>query len=228
MLVMNSRQIFTKLMFAASGAVVASLVQAFWLINPAQAAIVAGKATGTWNNPATVSGLTAGDTFTADFTYDDSAFLSAIDTSIPGNNQNTYQVALNSLIFKSGSVTQSLNNGTLSGVSNSNAALGSIVNIFGSFSNAESFGSLTIAKIIAPNAVDSLSSANFLRTIRGSLGNAEINAIANFSGSSVNGIQITGVSPGPNAAIPTPSLLFGVIGMGIRAWRSQRQRQSGC
>jgi hypothetical protein len=185
-----------------------------------QAATMTGQVTGTWNNPNTVSGVNAGDAFTATFTYDDAAIQTATSSSA-GNVQQTYQVALTSLLFTSGSVTQSFTSGLLSGVTNSNSALGEITNLFGNFNNTDKSASLTIAKLFTGNPSSSSSAANFFVTPKTSTGGTTVNAVASFMGQAYDSIQFTETS----AAVPEPMTILGTLGAGIGLLVSKRQRQ---
>jgi len=199
---------------------------AFALItaSDAQAVPLAGQATGFWNNPNTVFGVNDGDPFTATFTYDDAAMQTTTSSS-GGNIQLTYQVALASLLFESGQVTQTFTSGSLSGVVNSNPSVGETVNLFGDFDGEDKSASLTIAKIFTGDSNTSSSVANFFITPKSSAGGNPVNAIANFTGVTFDSIQFSGV-PDSSAAIPEPTTMLGVAiaGFGL-GWLKRKQHQ---
>jgi hypothetical protein len=191
-----------------------------------QAATITGQATGIWNNPNTVAGVTVGDAFTATFAYDDAAIQTAV-SSAAGNTQETYQVALTRLLFESGSVSQVFTTGLLSGVTNSNSALGSVTNLFGNFDSAEKSASLTIAKIFTGDASTSLSAANFFVAPKSAAGGTAVNAVASFPGEVFDGIQFGGV-PSNSAAVPEPTTMLGLLGasVGLAIAKRKQRRQS--
>jgi hypothetical protein len=190
----------------------------------AQAATITGQATGTWNNPNTVFGVNVGDTFTATFAYDDAAIQTAT-SSAAGNTQQTYQVALTSLLFKSGSVTQSFTSGLLSGVINSNSALGFVTNLFGTFDSADQSASLTIAKLFTGDASTSSSTANFFVTPKSAAGGNVVNAVANFTGSAADSIQFANVPGDNSSAVPEPMTMLGMMGAGIGLAAAKRKQR---
>jgi hypothetical protein len=196
------------------------------LTSTAQAATITGQATGSWNIPGAVSGVNAGDPFTATFTYDDAA-LQFAPSSSTGGTDRAYQVPLTSLIFKSGTVMQAFTSGMLSGVTTSSPLLGAIVNLFGNFDGASQSASLTIAKNFTGDPSTSFSTANFFVTPKSPTGGSAVNAVASFTGSAFDGIQFAEVPDDNSNAIPEPTTMLGMTlaGLGL-AWSKRKQRNA--
>jgi hypothetical protein len=192
--------------------------------NSAQAAIVGGRVTGIWEGlyDEQTGGLNIGDTFTADYTYDDSQILITDDSS-PGFTDLKSQASLLSLTISSGgTVFQNFNPviGIVGGTYVSSPrfnfqAFGISANDSGdpnqTYFNAAnllgnsplSLGPLSIARLYVSNSVTGNTSGVYTRTA------------TTFSGAFPN--------PTPANSVPTPALLPGLIGLGVKLSRKRRK-----
>ncbi len=202
---------------AAATAITISALNA----NSAQAAIVGGRVTGIWEaNYEQTGGLNIGDTFTADYTYDDSQVL-ITDNSSPGVTDLNIQASLLSLTVSSGgTIFQNFNpvigivggtyvssprfNYQLFGISandsgDPNKNYFNAANLLGD----SPFGSLSIARSYVYNSVT------------GNRSGAYTGTATTFSGAFPN--------PTPANSVPTPALLPGLIGVGVGLLRKRRE-----
>jgi hypothetical protein len=189
--------IFKQLSLAFVAATIAIItVQA----QAVQAAIVGGRVTGIWqSNPGPSGGLNIGDTFTADYTFDDSKVMLA-DGSIP-------YARLLSMVVNSGGNFSYTFNSTRSTIVTHTLTTSTLYaeELNGGYFNAMS----QIGAMPDTSAVFSF----------GPYGRRTSNA------STRGGVIFSGALPyfTPPASVPTPALLPGLIGMGVGLLRKRRQ-----
>jgi hypothetical protein len=201
-----------------------------------QAAIVSGTVTGTWNIGQPGMGVNLGDSFSAAYSYDDTAII-PLDNSQPGlYQQSGFEIDLLSFQVTTGSFSYTYD-------PNANL-LTNYAKIFFSTLTRDPSGSwLYSAKSISLNTGYSDSSGSVFFSAYKSMGlnysgtpfvddgvpfsitNAgltTINSMGQYTTSVIS--QDTALNPDPTATpIPTPALLPGLLGLGASIWRKRKQ-----
>ena len=189
----------------------------------AQAAIVGGRVSGTWQYDFDgAGGFNVGDTFTADYTYDD-ANVTTTDSSNSYNSRYlTSTVPLLSLILNSGSVTQTFDLST--SISNYLYSLDIQQNpIYGQYEEKQN--RIYVLDSSAPGQNYFTAQSSFGKYVGGS-------PFANYyaQGGSYNFTTRTDVTGAYTyapvtfsaTAVPTPALLPGLIGLGVSVLRKRK------
>jgi hypothetical protein len=192
----------------------------------AQAAIVGGRVSGTWQSAVGgVNGLDVGTDFTADYTYDSA---SLVTTDVAGSTYTKYLVSsapLLSLVVNSGAFSYSFD---LSGddsfqlldilggpISSEYASTGfSVFASEGSGSTLHEFSANKTTGQFDNNKPFDGSFARIIYNNSNGFSNAQTNAIVN------------GSIPPSGTPVPTPALLPGLVGLGmaaLRKWKNQGQ-----
>ncbi|PZV08680.1 MAG: hypothetical protein DCF32_04195 [Leptolyngbya sp.] len=203
---------------AAMGAAIATL--GILTAPAAQAAIISGQVSGTWNSYVEGGFFNISDAFTADYTYDSNS-ITTYDSSNANYSRYLYSVApLLSLVFKSGAITDvfPLDIGSIEWYDvQANPDTGSSyalkqINITAEYYDALEGRFFSVAST-GQNPDGSPFSSSFAR-------------VSQIDGSSIEtlyfGEAYSGVSIADTTAVPTPALLPGLIGMGVAALRKRK------
>ena len=186
----------------------------------AQAAIVKGNISGTWGQ----SGY--GDSFTANYSYDDTTIIPYTYGSYPGYNWSGFSAVLSSLRVTSGSYdhtfdfTPGVGNGTFR---------------FTDYANAASYTPISYQgpEVSAYDTIGSESNQFYAYQFPGQENgypflNVHASAYTFKNGSLTRQAYTTSnvnFSPDPTAvtAVPTPALLPGLVAFGLGVWRKRKQ-----
>jgi hypothetical protein len=201
--------------------------------NASQAAIVGGQFTGIWTSNFTkTGGLNIGDTFTADYTYDDSQIFyttpSSTDYSLKANVN-----LLSLIVSSSGTTFQNFNfnntsaSGTIYGRYLKDSVTGMLSDQISVEITASDFVYPTTNYFSAFSTTSSINGVNSTRSYAGAYftdfrSGQQSGAFASAFGAGRRPITFSGAFPDP-ALVPTPALLPGLIGMGLGMLRKRRQ-----
>jgi len=193
--------------------------------NVAQASIITGSVTGTWDsNFGQGANANVGDAFTANYSYDDAA-LTPFSGSAPGQYQASgYHGSLLSLMVNSGSYNHNfdLPNGS------STVSFENFTGLPGSFPSfnyfnvsafdysAPGYNNFFTYTVVGENADGTPLNERFAKLYTQEEENLGYpNGVYTY-----NNVKFT---PDPTAtAVPTPALLPGLIGMGVAAYRKRK------
>lgn len=221
------RQLFTFKQLSLSF-VAATISVGVAQANAVQAAVVGGRVSGTWTGNFTqTGGLNIGDSFTADYTYDDSQVVTN-DYSDPavGTDIQTSVNLLSLIVRSGGTIFQTFNSlytSSLYGyysrdLSGANESL--TFNI-----SASDFG-YPIANYFSAYSKTTKTNGLYSPTSSASASFRDFNAGGVESGAKASsGVTFSGAFPSaaPASSVPTPALLPGLIGMGAGLLRKRQQ-----